>query len=101
MFALLGDSPEKAAAKANTVIAIETRLAENSRTPVELRDATKQYNKMGIAQLKEMTPDFSWADYFAAIDAPKISEINVAHPEFFRAMNKMLANVHSKNGKRI
>lgn len=93
MFELLGDRPEKAAAKANTVIAIEIRSAENSRTPVELRDATKQYNKMGVAQLKELTPDFSWADYFVAIGAPKISEINVAHPEFFRAMNKMLANV--------
>lgn len=93
VFVLLGDSPAAAVAKAQMVIAIETRSAENSRTPVELRDATKQYNKMGIAQLKELTPDFSWADYFVAIDAPKISEINVAHPEFFRAMNKMLANV--------
>ena len=94
MFALLGDSREKAAAKADTVIAIETRFAESSRTPVELRDATKQYNKMGMAQLSAMMPDFSWADYFAAIDAPKINEINVAHPEFFEAMNKMLASVH-------
>lgn len=93
VFELLGDSPAKAAAKAHTVITIETQSAENSRTPVELRDATKQYNKMGVAQLKELTPDFSWTDYFVAIDASKIREINVAHPEFFRSMNKMLANV--------
>ena len=53
MFELVGDSPEKAAAKANAVMAIETQSAENSRTPVELRDATKQYNKMGAAQLKD------------------------------------------------
>ena len=93
MFELVGDSPDKAAANANAVIAIETQSARNSRTPVELRDTTKQYNKMGAAQLKELTPDFSWADYFGAVGAPKNSEINVAQPEFFRAMNGMLVNV--------
>ena len=30
---------------------------------------------------------------FGAIGAPKISEINVAQPEFFRAMDRMLVNV--------
>ena len=93
MFELLGDSSERATAKASVVVAIESRLAENSRTPVELRDTTKQYNKMGMAQLKELTPGFSWADYFGAIGAPQNSEINVAHPEFFQAMNKMLVSV--------
>ncbi|MDQ5837254.1 MAG: M13 family metallopeptidase, partial [Acidobacteriota bacterium] len=38
MFQLLGDAPAQADKEAQTVLAIETRLAENSRSPVELRD---------------------------------------------------------------
>lgn len=93
MFQLLGDSPEKAAANAKTVMAIEMRLAQNSRTPVELRDFSKQYNKMNLAQLKTLTPNFSWPDYFKGIGAPNITEINVGHPEFFQAVDKMLTEV--------
>jgi predicted metalloendopeptidase len=74
-------------------MAIEMQLAQNSRTPVELRDFSKQYNKMNLAQLKTLTPAFSWPDYFKGIGAPNITEINVGHPEFFQAMNKMLADV--------
>src|SRR5262249_45448683 len=40
MFKLLGDSVEQAAANAKTVMTIETQLANNSRTPIELRDPT-------------------------------------------------------------
>ena len=92
MFELLGDAPDKAAAQAQTVLRIQTRLAESSRTPVELRDPTTQYHLMGAEQLRELTPGFSWADYFKGIGAPA-GQINVAHPEFFQALNKTLADV--------
>src|SRR5205814_4724000 len=42
MFQLLGDTPDAAAKNAQTVMAIETRLAQNSRGPVELREVEKQ-----------------------------------------------------------
>jgi putative endopeptidase len=93
MFQLLGDSAEKAAANAKTVMAFETRLAQNSRSPVELRDFSKQYNKMNLEQLKTLTPNFSWPDYFKGIGASNITELNVGHPEFFQAVNKMLNEV--------
>ncbi|HEX8187093.1 MAG TPA: M13 family metallopeptidase N-terminal domain-containing protein, partial [Pyrinomonadaceae bacterium] len=38
MFKLLGDDPDAAAKNAQTVMGIETRLAQSSRGPVELRD---------------------------------------------------------------
>ena len=93
MFQLLGDSPEKAAANAKTVMDFEMRLAQNSRSPVELRDFSKQYNKMNLAQLKALTPNFSWPDYFKGIGGQGINEINMAHPEFFQAVDKMLTEV--------
>ncbi|HVF45477.1 MAG TPA: M13 family metallopeptidase, partial [Pyrinomonadaceae bacterium] len=93
MFKLVGDSPEIAAKNAQTVMAIQTRLAQNSRTPVQLRDFSKQYNKMGPADLARLTPNFSWGDYFAGLGLPKNLEINVAHPEFFQAVDKMLTEI--------
>ena len=64
-------------------LAFQTRLAQNSRTPVELRDPTTQYHMMNPAQLKELTPNFSWDDYRRGAGAPTTGDINVAHPEFF------------------
>ena len=93
MFRLLGDSPEQAAKNAQTVMAIETRLAQNSRGPVELRDFSKQYHPMGPADLAKLTPNFSWGDYFAGLGLPRDLTINVAHPEFFQAADKMLTEV--------
>lgn len=93
MFKLVGDSPEVAAKNAQTVMAIQTRLAQNSRTPVQLRDFSTQYNKMGPADLAKLTPNFSWGDYFAGLGLPRNLEINVAHPEFFQAVDKMLTEI--------
>jgi putative endopeptidase len=93
MFKLVGDSPEVAAKNARTVMAIQTRLAQNSRTPVQLRDLSTQYHKMGPADLAKLTPNFSWGDYFAGLGLPRDLEINVAHPEFFQTVDKMLTEV--------
>jgi putative endopeptidase len=93
MFQLVGDTPEQAAKNAQTVLAFQTRLAQNSRTPVELRDPTTQYHMMNPAQLKELTPNFSWDDYRKGAGAPTTGDINVTVPEFFTAVNKMMTDV--------
>ena len=93
MFQLVGDTPEQAKKNAQTVLAFQTRLAQNSRTPVELRDPTTQYHLMNPSQLKELTPNFSWEDYRRGAGAPTVGDINVAHPEFFTALNKMVTEI--------
>jgi putative endopeptidase len=93
MFQLVGDTPEQAAKNAKTVLAVQTRLAENSRTPIQLRDPTTQYHMMNPARLIELMPNFSWADYRKSAGAPVTGDINVAHPEFFQAVDKMLTEV--------
>jgi putative endopeptidase len=93
MFQLLGDAPAQADREAQTVLAVETRLAENSRRPAELRDVEKQYHVMSVADLDKLTPHFSWEDYFAGLGLPKTLQINMQHPEFFQAVDKMLTEV--------
>jgi putative endopeptidase len=90
MFALLGDSAEMAATEAATVLGIETSLANASMKNTDLRDPNKTYHRMKMAELKEMTPDFSWESYFNALGHPELKEINVGQPDFFKALNAQL-----------
>ncbi len=93
MFELLGENGDTARGHAQTVIQIQTRLAMASKAPVELRDPQKRYNKRTLAQLAEMTPNFSWTDYLATRNVPTVTEINVGQPDFFTEVNKLLADV--------
>jgi predicted metalloendopeptidase len=91
MFELTGDSPEKAGAEAQTVMGLETSLAKASRTRVELRDPEKNYNKMSLADLKSLTPDWSWEGYMHAVGSPSVTEINIAQPDFFKELDHQLS----------
>ncbi|MBC8166960.1 MAG: M13 family peptidase, partial [Bryobacteraceae bacterium] len=51
MFELTGDPAETAAAKANTVMAIETALAKGHLDVVARRDPNKLYHRLSIAEL--------------------------------------------------
>ncbi|HEY4950959.1 MAG TPA: M13 family metallopeptidase [Candidatus Acidoferrales bacterium] len=93
MFELSGDAPDKAAAEAKTVVAIETALAKGSRARVELRDPEKNYNLMPLSEMKTLTPDWSWENYLRAVGAPSVGQVNVRQPEFFKEMNEELASV--------
>jgi putative endopeptidase len=93
MFALMGDAKEKAGARAQTVLGIETSLAKASLNNVDLRDPQKNYHKMSVADAQKLTPHWAWDAYFAAIGGPKLSDMNVAQPEFFKAMDALLASV--------
>jgi putative endopeptidase len=93
MFKLAGDDDAKAAAEAKTVMDIETSLAKASMTRVETRDPEHVYHKMTLAQLKELTPHFQWAEFFTEVGAPPVSDMNIGQPEFFKAMDASLTSV--------
>ncbi len=93
MFKLLGDSADQSAAEAQTVMKIETQLAQVSLDRVARRDASKQYHKMNAADLKNVMPNFDWATYIKKLGVPKFTEINVAHPDFFKGVDPMLKSV--------
>jgi len=90
MFKLLGDSPEKAAANAQSVMKIQNRLAEAALSPVELRDPDKRYNKMLLEDAAKLTPNFSWTDYMKARGIQPIKDLNVGQPKFFQELDQAL-----------
>ena len=90
MFELMGDDAARAAAEAQTVMALETKLAEVSLTKVEMRDPEKLYHRMTMAQMKEAAPGFDWPAYFQNIGLTQKTDVNVATPNFFKAMEQWL-----------
>ena len=90
MFELLGDSLEKAATEASAVMAIETSLAKASMSNVERRDPNKTYHRTKLADLRTLTPDFSWQAFFKATGHPDLTESNIGQPDFFKALDAQL-----------
>ncbi|MGA9352671.1 MAG: M13 family metallopeptidase N-terminal domain-containing protein, partial [Terriglobales bacterium] len=90
MLELLGDKPEAAAVDAQTVMRIETALAQGSMTLVERRDPKARDHKMSSGELERITPEFQWRTYFAEVGAPSLPSLNVASPGFFKALNDEL-----------
>src|SRR5205814_6419097 len=75
--------------QAKRILALETKLAESSRTRVQLRDPQKNYNKMREADVQKLTPDWNWADYFKEIYLVEPGDINVRQPEFFKTADEL------------
>lgn len=99
MFKLLGDSPEKAAENAQTVMNLETQIARASMTRLQQRDPVATYNKMSSRKLSEIAPGIHWSAYFANVGVEKIGDINVAQPEFFKEISKMIKRVDLNDWK--
>lgn len=93
MFKLLGDNDSAAAANAQTVIAMQTRLAKASLTPVERRNPDNGYNKVSVKSAQNLMPGFAWDKYFTERNVPAMPEINIAPAKFFTEVNSMLTEV--------
>lgn len=99
IFELLGDAPATAKANADTVMRMETALANASMTRVDRRDPYKRKNKIKMADLDQLVPQFDWPAYFHGVNAPGFEIINVAPPSFFKELNDLLANEPLENWK--
>lgn len=86
MFELYGEKADAAKKAAETVMALETRLAKVSQTRVERRDPTKLYNRVDRAGLKKDAADFPWDAYFTAIGAKDVQAINVNSVPYFKEL---------------
>jgi putative endopeptidase len=99
MLTLMGDSAATAADHGKKILALETKLAEASRTQVQLRDPQKNYNKMPVRQLQDLTPDWNWSEYFKDIDLLEPSNVNVHQPEFFKTADRVFKDTQLDDWK--
>jgi putative endopeptidase len=92
MLELSGVSQTQAAADAQAVFTIENGLANAAMDIVLRRDPKNQNHKMSLEQLQALTPSFNWKRYFSAMNAPASPQYIVLAPDFFRGMEKLIAD---------
>jgi putative endopeptidase len=93
MFRLLGEDQTQSRLNAAAVLAIETRLAQVSQTPAELRNAERNYNLISSAELNSAAPNIYWTDYLKARGVPNVKQLNLAQPSFFRELNGLITQI--------
>jgi putative endopeptidase len=91
MFTLAGDTPEQAAKEAASVMEIETALAKASMSRTDLRDPDKTYHIYTVADFQKLTPDFDYSVYFKDVQVRHFDTLDVATPDFFKALNDLIA----------
>ena len=89
---LTGETEDQAKADAGEVIEIETALAKGATARVELRDPDKRYHIMTLTALDQLDPNFDWSAYFTGVHAPRVEDLNVGQPDFFKAENQLLGD---------
>ena len=90
MFQAAGDSAKEAAAKAQTVLDMETILARASMDRVAMRDPNQRYHPMTVKELGAIATQMNWPVYFAAMGAPAFETLNVSSVDFLKGVTANL-----------
>ena len=90
MFQLAGFTTGEAQKAATNVMKVETRLAESSKSMVELRDPQGNYNKITVAQLQKEVPGMDWNTYFTTIGLKDLKEVNAGQIAQLKAVADLL-----------
>ena len=89
MFNLAGLKDGKAAAQ--TIMALETKLAGFHWTKVESRDSTKRYNKFNVSELNTVTDAFNWTAFLEAQGVPAQKDLIINQPSFVKGFGETFA----------
>ena len=89
MFDLAG--LDAAAAAAQTVLSIETQLAEQQMSKEDARDWSRNYNKIAVEDLATLMPSFNWEGYLAAMGLPDLDAIVFLMSDYFAALDGIIS----------
>ena len=92
IFVLAGEPDAAATKDAETVLAIETRLARASLTITEQRDPQNLNHPTDVAGMAKLLTNFRLDAYVAALHAPSAGKANDMEPKFFAEVNTLLAD---------
>ena len=93
MFKLMGDDDPTAASEANTVMASKPRSRPRRRSANSCATPRRNYHMMTLVQLADLTPHFSWPDYFKQVGAPNVTHADVEQPDVIKAVDAALISV--------
>jgi endothelin-converting enzyme/putative endopeptidase len=81
-----------AEAKADRIIALETKIAKIHWTPEQSREVEKIYNPMTRAQLRTFAPQLQWDRALAKLGLPNVDKVVVAEKSAVEAEAKLFAS---------
>ena len=84
-----GMADTQAGDAADSIFALEKRLAEASLDSATAGEQVTTDHKMSFAQLKQLAPHFDWEQYFTEAKLPR-ADLNVAEPKFIEQLDKLL-----------
>ncbi|WP_018615185.1 M13 family metallopeptidase [Segetibacter koreensis] len=87
-FIQLGNTKTSSGKIAENVYNLEKRLANSSRKLAALRDPYKNYNKIDVKGLTDLSYNIPWRFYLAKINAKKIDSVIVGQPEFYETLSE-------------
>jgi putative endopeptidase len=93
MFVLMGEDSATATKNSAKVMAIETTLAKVSRKLEDLRDPYRNYKKLTVSEMKDITPSIDWSTMFQAMRYGNVDSVIVGQPEFYKEVDKSLKKV--------
>ena len=89
----------RAVKKSDAVYQLENKLAKASRKLADLRDPYKNYNKMNIAGLENLSGEINWTDYLQKIGIGKLDSVIVGQPEFYTELNNEIIHTSLEDWK--
>ena len=98
-FRQLGNDSLLAKKNTKAIFDLETRLAKVSRKLAALRDPEKNYNKMSLEQLNNLSHNLQWPVYLQKIGINKLDNAIVGQPEFYSALNDELTKTPLEDWK--
>ncbi|MFP4548707.1 MAG: M13 family metallopeptidase [Fidelibacterota bacterium] len=94
MFQLIDYSEEDARAAAETIMAIETRLAKVSLARAEMRNPRVLLNKMDMGKFdNDICPQYNWQQFFTTVGMENPGTVNVFPNKFFNEVSAMISEV--------
>src|SRR5581483_8047292 len=87
---LAGWDQASAGKAAQTIFAMETKFAEASLSPSEMREPKNTDHNTKFAQLQGMAPHIAWEAYFAHKQFPKDVDMNVDQPKFMQEVDRQM-----------
>jgi putative endopeptidase len=90
MLTLAGEPASQAAADAQRVLALETKLAAASLSQEEMRDPARLYHPTELVSFRTQLGAFDLDTYLHTLGTPVFTTLNVSTPGYFDALNKIL-----------
>ncbi len=81
---------DNGAEAAKTIMALETKLAEQQMKKEDTRNWAANYNKVAVAELGELMPNFNWNAYFNELGAPDLDNVIVIMTDYQKALDEII-----------